>query len=46
MSLRDTLQKGRFDIFHFFGHWEIKGGGVGHLVLIDSASGKSELVSY
>ena len=43
-SLLNTLQKERFDIFHFSGHCEIKGG-VGHLVLVDSASGKSELLA-
>jgi len=43
-GLIDAMTRETFDIFHYFGHGEIKDN-IGHLVLQDIKTGKSELIS-
>ncbi|MEO8673156.1 MAG: CHAT domain-containing protein [Tahibacter sp.] len=43
-GLLDILARRNFDVFHFFGHGDLRGG-VGHLVLQDSKTGKSDFLS-
>jgi hypothetical protein len=40
-KLLRAVQEESFDIFHFFGHGEVKNG-AGHLVLVDSTSGTAD----
>jgi hypothetical protein len=43
-TLLDAITRERFDVFHFFGHGDVQGG-VGHLVLQDIDSGRSDFLS-
>lgn len=43
-TLLDTIDRKNFDVFHFFGHGDLKAG-VGHLVLQDSKTDNSDFLS-
>ncbi|MGO8858206.1 MAG: CHAT domain-containing protein [Steroidobacteraceae bacterium] len=43
-ALMHAIRAERFDVFHFFGHGDVRGG-VGHLVLQDLKTGSSDFLS-
>jgi hypothetical protein len=43
-GLLDAVTRRDFDVFHFFGHGDLRNG-LGHLVLQDSRSGKSDFLA-
>jgi hypothetical protein len=44
LALMHAIRAESFDVFHFFGHGDVRGG-VGHLVLQDLKTGRSEFLS-